>query len=86
MSLQIVPYGTKVRSIIGNIEMIIIGVVIRNNWMEYHLSYFVGGEHKTCWIGRNEFEIVPAKKKAGFVNYEVDEIDHSKLIETNNEA
>lgn len=81
MAIQIVPFGTKVKTVIGDIEMIVIGVCIRHQWMEYHMSYFVAGEHKTCWIGRNEFIIAPDKKKAGFVNYDVEEVDPSHMIE-----
>jgi len=83
MAFKIIPFNTKVKTVIGDIEMIVIGVCIREGWMEYQLSYFVNGEHKTCWINRSEFVICPTKKKAGFVNYETEDIDPTHMIELN---
>lgn len=84
MAFKIIKPGTKVKSVIGAIEMIVIGVCIREGWVEYHLSYFTGGEHKSCWLQSYEFTIMPATKKAGFVNYDVEEIDTTHLIELKN--
>jgi len=81
MALKIVKHGTKVETVIGKIEALVTGVCIREAHVVYELSYFTNGEFKTTWHGEIEFRIVPEKKKAGFVNYEIEEIDPSHLIE-----
>lgn len=81
MSLQVVKYGTKVKTIIGNISAIITGVMItENNCVEYRLSYFNNGEHTIFWVYRSEFEIDHNEKpqKAGLVNYDSPEDDENK--------
>lgn len=76
MGIKVIKTGTKVKSIIGKIEMIVIGVCIREGWIEY----------QSCWLQPYEFEVITAKpKKAGFVNYDQDETDTNFLIEAPHE-
>lgn len=73
MSLQVVKYGTRVKTVIGSISGIVTGILIgENNSVEYRISYFNNGEYVFCWIDRIEFEIDAAAKpqKAGLVNYD----------------
>jgi len=81
--MKVYKSGQRIKTVIGEIEMIVIGVCIRQNWMEYHCSYFVNGEHKTCWLGENEFTPVTiTKQKAGFKNYDTEtEFNDFKLLE-----
>lgn len=83
MSLQVVKYGTRVKTVIGEIKAIITGIMIaENNSVEYRLSYFNNGEHVLCWVDRSEFEIDYADKpqKAGLVNYDSPEDDNRTQI------
>lgn len=86
MGVKVIKPGTKVKSVIGKIDMIVIGVCIREGWIEYHLSYFFQGEHRSCWLQPYEFEIITAQpKKAGFVNYDQDQSDTNFLIDAPHE-
>lgn len=81
MSIQVVKYGTKVKTVIGNISAIITGILIaENNSVEYRLCYFNNGEHVLVWVNRIEFEIDYQDKpqKAGLVNYDSPENDSNK--------
>lgn len=70
MSLQIVKPSTPVITKIGNIKAIVTGVCIRNESIYYEISYFGGGEHKTTWIYRYEFDIDTAvKQNAGLKDF-----------------
>ena len=85
MSLQVVKYGTRVKTVIGAIQAIITGIMIgENNSVEYRLSYFNNGEHVFCWVDRAEFEIDDSNKpqKAGLVNYDapVDEENKTQIL------
>lgn len=72
--MQIVKPGTSIITIIGQVKAMITGVCIRNESISYEISYFGGGEHKTAWIYRYEFEIdTSTKTKAGFKNYDTKE-------------
>lgn len=81
MALKIIKFGTKVETVIGKIEALVTGVCIRETHIVYELSYFVNGEYKCTWHNPFEFTVVPEKKKAGFVNYDVEQIDPSHMIE-----
>lgn len=73
MSLSVIKYGTKVKTVIGCIPAIITGILIsENNAVEYRLCYFNNGVRELCWVDRIEFEIdeSPKKEKAGLVNYD----------------
>lgn len=81
MSLQVVKYGTRVKTVIGGISAIITGILIaENNSVEYRLCYFNNGEHVLVWVNRIEFEIDHNEKpqKAGLVNYDEPENDENK--------
>ena len=53
MNIDIIPNGQPVKTTIGNIPGIVLGSIIRgtiNPTIEYHVGYFVNGEHKTMWV------------------------------------
>lgn len=81
MSLHVVKYGTRVKTVIGNIEAIITAICIRqNDSVCYEISYFNHGISTVVWVTRIEFEVfnVSEKQKAGLVNYDITEDDESK--------
>lgn len=83
--MQIVKCQTKVKTVIGDIKAIVIGVCIRDESVMYEIGYFQNGNYVTAWIRRYEFEIDTAiKKKAGLVNFEEEQTD-DKLLQIANE-
>jgi hypothetical protein len=82
MGLQVVKYGTNIKTVIGNIKAIITAICIRENeGVTYEISYFNNGLSTTCWIKRIEFEIdLVEKKKAGLVNYDNDNDNNDDVI------
>ena len=65
--MEIIPCGTLVNTIIGNVEGQITASCIRFDSIEYELSYIYCGEFKTIWVREeqlNKIEIV--KQKIGF--------------------
>lgn len=68
--MKIIPIGTKVKTIAGEISAIITAVSIRElngAYVSYELSYFNNGAHTTCWLYRFEFVVdIVMKKPAGF--------------------
>lgn len=66
--LEVLQSGTKVKTVIGNNEAIITGVCIRFDNVQYELSYFKDGEHKSFWVYESEFTTtVSTKQKIGFI-------------------
>lgn len=78
--MKILKAGTKVKTIIGNIEAFIVGVMITEETIDYKIRYFAGGEEKIAWLYRYEIELIEKRKPAGFGN-NTEETDESKLIE-----
>ncbi|WP_233881859.1 hypothetical protein [Tenacibaculum piscium] len=66
--LTILKAGTKVRTVIGDIEALIVGVNITMDTIDYKIRWFSNGEEKTAWIYRFEIEIAPIKQTAGFTS------------------
>lgn len=82
MAIQIVKYGTPVITVIGNIKALITAVCIRDQHMEYEVSYFQSGSHVHVWLQRIEFEIDDTEKvKPGLVHYNNKQNETFTLIE-----
>ncbi len=81
--MKVYKSGQRVKTVIGGIEGIVVGVCIRGNNLEYHIHYFSQGEHKSVWMFDCEIEpVVITKQKAGFKNYDSEtEFNDFKLIE-----
>lgn len=66
--MEVYQCGTKVKTEMSNVEAIITGINIRFGAVQYALSYFKEGEHKTAWV--YEKEIIAGndvKQKIGFI-------------------
>lgn len=74
--MKILKEGTKVTTVIGNIEAMITGVTIESETVTYRLRYFTGGLIQECWLYGFEIEVTPIKQSAGF---------GKKIISKNNE-
>jgi len=78
--MKILKAGTRVTTIIGNIDAIIVGVMITMETVEYKLRYFVNGAESTAWLFRYEIEVTTTKQPVGFGKKEIP-TDESNLIE-----
>jgi len=61
--MNIVKCGSKVKSVLTNIEGIITAASIRFNSVAYEVSYFNNGEYKQVWLNESEFELSINTKK-----------------------
>jgi len=66
INMKILKAGTKVTTVIGNIEALIVGVCITMDTVEYKIRYFHNGEEKISWLHRFEIEVSKPKQPAGF--------------------
>jgi hypothetical protein len=80
--MKILKAGTKVSTVIGGIEAIVVGVCITIDTVEYKIRYFAGGDERISWLYRFEIEITPTKQRAGFGNKTIDDdFNEVNLIE-----
>ncbi|MDB0600714.1 hypothetical protein PL373_06055 [Tenacibaculum maritimum] len=67
---NVLPVGSRIETKIGNIDAIVIGICIRglkNESVEYQVSYFLNGENKTPWLHSYEIDLkIDNSKQAGF--------------------
>ena len=69
--MKVIPYGAKVKTVIGGVEAIITGVSLRGNSIRYNIAYFSNGVQQDIWVESVEVEMFnDEKKKAGLVNYD----------------
>ena len=54
--MKILKAGTKVKTIIGDVEAMITGVCITMETVEYRIRWFYNGEEKIAWVHRFEIE------------------------------
>lgn len=59
MSIRVIPVGTKIRTVIGNIEALITGVCIRDQHISYCIGYFIDGKYETAWLYRYDGQALP---------------------------
>ena len=64
--MKILKAGTRVKTIIGEIEAMVVGVCITIETVEYKIRYFANGDEKISWVYRFEIEISTKKQQAGF--------------------
>lgn len=80
--MKILKAGTKVTTVIGGVEAMIVSVCITMETIEYKIRYFANGEEKVAWLYRFEIQVTPIKKPAGFGEKTEDKnINHINLIE-----
>ena len=79
--MKVLKAGTKVKTVIGNIEAMVVCVCITMDTIEYKVRYFAGGEEKVSWLYEFEIEVVGNKQEAGFgKKIETDKFDEFILI------
>lgn len=61
--MTVVRCGSKVKSVLTNIEGIVTAVSIRFTAVAYEVSYFNNGEYKQVWLNESEFETSTHKKE-----------------------
>ena len=64
--MKILKAGTKVTTIIGDLQAIITGVCITMDTVEYKIRWFYNGDEKIAWVHRYEIEVTKPKQNAGF--------------------
>lgn len=64
--MKVLSQGQMVKTKIGGIEAMIVGVSLRGEHYYYQISYFASGDHKETWIYPFELDVLPTKTKAGF--------------------
>jgi len=64
--MQILKAGTKIKTVIGDIEGMIIGVIITMDLVEYKIRYFSSGQEHITWLHRYEIEVFKSNSKVGF--------------------
>lgn len=78
--MQILKAGTRVKTIIGDIEALIVSVCITIDTVEYKIRYFTGGEERISWLYRYEIEVFKPKKDIGFGVKQEEEIDPNVML------
>ncbi len=67
--MEIIKGGTEVITKLGNIKAIVTACTIRENYVQYELTWFLNGEYKTAWLSEKEFHTKPdSKTSIGFKN------------------
>lgn len=61
--MKVVKCGSRVKSVLTNIEGIVTAASIRFNSVSYEVSYFNNGEYKQVWFNECEFELSSTAKK-----------------------
>ena len=64
--MKILKAGTKVTTIIGDVQAIVTAVSITMDTVEYRIRWFYNGEEKIAWVYRYEIEVSRPKQTAGF--------------------
>lgn len=64
--LKVLPCGTSITSINGDVMGNISCISIRYGKISYELTYFFNGEFKTTWMHESEFNHGAVKQKIGF--------------------
>ena len=83
--MKILKAGTKVTTIIGDLQAIITGVCITMDTVEYKIRWFYNGEEKIAWVYRYEIEVTAVKQTAGFNTTNILPLEDNEitLISTN---
>ena len=80
--MKILKAGTRVKTIIGEIEAMVVGVCITMETVEYKIRYFTNGDEKTSWVYRFEIDVSKPKQQAGFgVKHVGADIEEAILID-----
>ena len=77
--MKVLKAGTKVKTVIGELEAMVVGVCITMDTVEYKIRWLYNGAEQYSWVYRYELEVSYPKRKAGF-NTE------NEIIPTDNEV
>lgn len=66
-NMKVYKCGSKAITVVGEIEGIITGINIRFERIQYELSYFQKGEHKSTWL--EECEITCKVKERNIIGF-----------------
>lgn len=77
--MKILKVGTKIITVIGDIEAIITGVYIAMDYIEYKIRWFYNGEERHAWVFRYEIEVAKPKQNAGFNRSETLPIQENEI-------
>ena len=82
--MKVLKAGTKVTTVIGNIDALVVGVSITMDTIDYRIRWFSNGEEKTAWLYRFEINVTPLKQAAGFGRKEIIEPFDCEITLINN--
>lgn len=77
--MKILKAGTKVKTIIGDVQAIITAVSITMDTVEYRIRWFYNGEEKIAWVYRYEIEVSKPKQTAGFNSISETAFDNEEM-------
>ena len=64
--MKVYKHGTRVKTLIGDIEGLITAISIRVGSISYEISYFSSGIYYNIWLNDFEFEVCSKKSDIGF--------------------
>ena len=82
--MKVYKHGTRIKSLIGDIEGVITEVSLQPSSVVYKMSYFSGGSYMNVWLYEFEFEICAKKSTAGFNQSTELAVSNTVEIEINN--
>lgn len=77
--MKILKAGTKVKTIIGDVQAIVTAVSITMDTVEYRIRWFYNGEEKIAWVYRYEIEVSIPKQTAGFNSVNIAPIEDHEI-------
>ena len=77
--MKILKAGTKVTTIIGDVQAIVTAVSITMDTVEYRIRWFYNGEEKIAWVYRYEIEVSRPKQTAGFNSVNIAPIEDNEI-------
>ena len=77
--MKVLKAGTRVTTVIGGIEAMVVGVCITMDSIEYKVRYFTNGEEKVSWLHPFEIEVSPIRQQAGF-GKKIETPDNQEII------
>ena len=80
--MKILKAGTRVKTVIGDIEAFVTGVSIEAEAVQYKIRYFSNGVVMEAWLFRFEIEPAKPKQQAGFGAKPVEEINNVIMLDS----
>ena len=77
--MKILKAGTKVKTIIGEVQAMVTAVSITMDTVEYRIRWFYNGEEKIAWVYRYEIEVSVPKQTAGFNSAKIEPFEDKEI-------